>query len=125
MATRKELFDKVVAHCNAQGGPALNFGGGCEYRTEDGEEKCAIGALLTPEDLEFVMGDPNLRGNGLGAWPKDVKERLLTNAGFDFSRQDEASFASGLQLFHDEEWNWIAGELRQEEIERFEMGWNL
>lgn len=48
MTTKQEIFDTVVRNLHAQGRPAVNSKGHCEYRTADGC-KCAVGGLI-PDD---------------------------------------------------------------------------
>lgn len=45
----QEVFDRVVNHLRSQGGPAVDWQEGCQYKTYDGK-KCAAGCLI-PDEL--------------------------------------------------------------------------
>lgn len=46
--TKQELFNRIVTHLRMQGKPAVDGGGACEYRTEDGA-MCAVGVLIATD----------------------------------------------------------------------------
>lgn len=46
--TPQEIFDTVAEHLFSKGGPALDEGENCVYRTPDGR-MCAVGRLISDE----------------------------------------------------------------------------
>ncbi len=51
LKTEQEIFDYVCQHLAKQGRSAVDQGGLCRYRMEDGR-MCAVGCLLTDEEAE-------------------------------------------------------------------------
>jgi hypothetical protein len=88
--TRQEIFDTVVRNLHAQGRPAVNSKGHCEYRTADGC-KCAVGGLI-PDDKYTTA----IEGKRVYA---DVVQEVLPS-----ELRDHVSFLGYLQAAHDSHW---------------------
>lgn len=65
-ATAQEIFDQSVKGVLAQGVPAVQ-GGCCQYRTDDGLA-CAVGMLLSDEDIEYLNGASDSKFIGSWGW---------------------------------------------------------
>lgn len=119
--TRQELFDRVVQHCNRQGERSVvdasvpTFLRYCVYRNER-SLKCGIGALMPDEVYEEVFEGKSV---------KDLPSEALKACGFDLSRPYEMSFASDLQILHDDRTNWSGGRLLGRKVELMAKGWGL
>lgn len=89
----QSVFDTAAKRLVAQGRPARNGRLSCMYRTDSGEV-CAVGALMTEEELE-VLGEIGLLKAPLHRLPEEVKDRLLEEVGF------KVKFLESLQGAHD------------------------
>ncbi len=111
--TIDELFDKVVSHCNTQGAQAYDRSEGCVYLDGDGR-KCAIGALLTTEDLALAE---NMYCSAI-----QLQNRIpgcLERAGIPGENDRcRGLVANELQQLHDFALNWKDGKLIPGIIER-------
>jgi hypothetical protein len=68
MLTKKEIFDKVVAHLLTQQAQSKNHYGDCLYRSPDGL-KCAVGCLI-PDELY----DKEIEGAAVGGCNAPILE---------------------------------------------------
>jgi hypothetical protein len=87
---KQVLFDRVITHLFAQGGPAKRDGYYCCYRTPDGKS-CAVGCLIADEHY-----NPELE-NGTAHAPR--VQQALKLSGIEVSGISE--FLRELQLIHD------------------------
>lgn len=121
MATRQELLDRVVAHCNTQGHQSVSEDGedgdNCLYHAPDGS-KCAIGALIPDEMYNRLWDVQPLNARLL---PADV----LTACGFDLSRDSEMIFIDDLQGLHDDQDNWADGRLTDAAVVYVRRQWGI
>lgn len=95
--TRQEAFDKVARHLIAQGRKSFVVdvvSDKCLYRSSDGA-KCAIGALLTEEDMTRVR-----HALGVDYNSKPVRSVVCHAPGTSLAGLD-VDFLERLQLVHD------------------------
>lgn len=94
--TMQQAFDKVVAHCNQQGGRSEE-NGACKFRSPGGRS-CAIGCFIRDEDY-----DPQ--------WDRVSGSSLFSEPKFSRAIRDihhlELDFCFALQKLHDNSANWI------------------
>lgn len=56
-STAQRIYEYALKHVRKQGVPGVNAGGTCVYRTDAGPQ-CAVGAMLTDDQL-FWLGGAN------------------------------------------------------------------
>lgn len=92
--TDQQLFDAMIAHLRAQGGPAIGGGGVCMYRTMDGR-KCPVGALI-PDDLYR----PEMEGRDVTSLSKSSRNDWMDRELGDFFRE-HLPMLKEVQYIHD------------------------
>lgn len=74
--TQQQAFDIAYKGLKAQGCKSLTIGSGCAYRGGEGR-KCAIGMLLTDEDMQVgkrEAGVVSIEGSSPSSWPRLASE---------------------------------------------------
>lgn len=97
--TMQQAFDKVVAHCNKQGGRSKKFSGRNVFRSAEGRS-CAIGCFIRDEDYNLQWDDVLVDNNLL------FDDLEFSNAIRDI-RDLGLQFCLALQRLHDVPQNWI------------------
>jgi hypothetical protein len=119
--TSQEAFDTALAHLREQG--AICRGDdGCLYRGPDGR-KCAIGALIPDDMVEFDRDTRHGKANGL-----PVRDLMAVfPAVYRLFEAVRPSILEALQTLHDSESNWddAVGFIGESEAAGIAESWGL
>ena len=129
-ATAQEVFDFILDHLGKMsafcGEERVGMKAVCFYYR--GDERCAAGSLLTPDDIQQLVpgpADSSHKGHYLGSWHAAIQKLGLT--------EKHARLITVLQRFHDHQRNWngktpgLSGfnEAAKAELKRIAHEWSL
>lgn len=90
--TAQEVYDHAVAHMRAQKRQCAESGE-CAYRSSDGKEACAVGALLTDDEARKIA----FQGHNWGTSVKHLVRVMLLPTRL----HEHEALLTDLQMVHD------------------------